>query len=59
MERFSWESESLLREVMLHSDVILLTWRSWLERDLRSARVVDLSARTRPPLDLRHGSSEA
>ncbi|MNZ41391.1 HTH-type transcriptional regulator GbpR [compost metagenome] len=40
----------LLRETTLASDALLLTWRAWLEDDLRSGAMVDLSRRLQPAL---------
>lgn len=46
----SCENQSLLRQAMLTSDTLLLTWRSWLEPDLQEGTVVDLGDRLRPRL---------
>lgn len=45
---------NLLRETTLTSDSLLLTWRSWLDNDLREGLLVDLMPRIRPgwPADL-------
>ena len=43
-------SQPLLRQTMLTSDALLLTWRAWLEEDLRTGAVVDIGDRLRPPL---------
>ncbi|WP_025128011.1 LysR family transcriptional regulator [Pseudomonas sp. PH1b] len=40
---------NLLRETTLSSDSLLLTWRSWLDRDLREGLLVDLMPRIQPP----------
>lgn len=43
-------SQSLLRQAMLSSDALLLTWRSWLTDDLDSGAVIDLGERLHPTL---------
>lgn len=43
-------SQSLLRQTMLSSDSLLLTWRAWLEDDLRAGTAIDLGERLRPAL---------
>jgi DNA-binding transcriptional LysR family regulator len=44
----------LLRETTLTSDSLLMTWRSWLDKDLRDGRLVDLMPFIQPgwPADL-------
>lgn len=42
--------QALLREAMLTSDTLLLTWRAWLQADLLAGTVVDLGGRLYPPL---------
>lgn len=50
----SCDNKALLRESMLASDMLLLTWQSWLADDLASGAVVDLASRLtpRPTADL-------
>lgn len=43
-------SKELLLESMLTSDMLVGTWRHWLEEPIRAGRVVDLGARLRPRL---------
>lgn len=43
---------SLLRQMVLDSDVLLLTWRSWLTHDLSSGAMLDLAARVQPALPM-------
>lgn len=43
-------SQPLLRETMLSSDTILMTWSAWLKDDVDAGRVVDLGARLQPAL---------
>lgn len=45
---------NLLRETTLTSDSLLLTWRSWLDKDLREGLLVNLVPRIKPgwPADL-------
>lgn len=42
--------QALLREAILTSDTLLLTWSAWLQADLRAGAVVDLGGRLHPPL---------
>lgn len=46
----SCDNQALLRETVLGSDTLLLTWQAWLQSDLASGTVVDLGARLRPAL---------
>ena len=43
-------NQALLREAMLTSDTLLLTWSAWLQADLRAGAVIDLGERLHPPL---------
>ncbi|MBX3644327.1 MAG: LysR family transcriptional regulator [Rubrivivax sp.] len=45
----SCDNQSLLRQALLTSDVLLLTWRSWLKAELDEGAVVDLGLRLRLP----------
>lgn len=42
--RLNCNDLSLLRRRALHGDYLLLTWRHWLEDDLRAGNIVDLQA---------------
>lgn len=46
----SCDNQTLLREAVLSSDILLFTWSSWLLADVRDAALVDLGARLRPAL---------
>jgi DNA-binding transcriptional LysR family regulator len=46
----SCDNQALLRDAVLGSDTILLTWEAWLQADLSKGRVVDLGARLRPAI---------
>ena len=46
----SCDNQTLLREAMLTSDMLLLTWSSWLLAEVRAGAVVDLGKRLRPAL---------
>lgn len=46
----SCDNQALLREAVLGSDTILMTWQAWLQGDLASGNIVDLGARLRPVL---------
>lgn len=43
-------SQTLLREAILSSDMLLLTWQSWLVDDLDRGSVIDLGKKLRPAL---------
>ncbi len=44
------DSQALLRETVLASDMILFTWDSWLRDDVRRGSIIDLGSRLRPRL---------
>jgi DNA-binding transcriptional LysR family regulator len=46
----SCDNQALLRETVLGTDTILLTWQAWLMGDLASGTMVDLGARLQPAL---------
>lgn len=46
----SCDNQSILREAVLGSDTILMTWQAWLQGDLANGAVVDLGTRLRPAL---------
>ncbi|MDE1950307.1 MAG: LysR family transcriptional regulator, partial [Burkholderiales bacterium] len=47
---FTCDSQTLLREAVLGSDMLLLTWDSWVRADVRKRALVDLGSRLRPKL---------
>lgn len=49
-QRLSCDNQPILREAVLSSDTLLMTWRSWLQPDLDSGQVVDLAPLLRPRL---------
>ena len=46
----SCDNQALLRDAVLGSDTILLTWEAWLKADLANGTVIDLGKRLRPAL---------
>lgn len=44
------DNQTLLREALLHSDTLVLTWESWLAEDIAQGRVVELASRIQPAL---------
>lgn len=46
----SCDNQALLREAMLTSDMLLFSWRSWLQTDLQAGTAVDLGSRLSQPL---------
>jgi DNA-binding transcriptional LysR family regulator len=46
----SCDNQGLLREAVLSSDLLLFTWRSWLQADLAQGLIVDLGERLQPAL---------
>ena len=42
------ENQALLRNAVLQTDTLLLTWPHWLRDDLERGRVVDLGGRLHP-----------
>jgi DNA-binding transcriptional LysR family regulator len=44
------DNQSLLREALLQSDTLVLTWESWLAEDLAQGRIVDLASRIQPAM---------
>jgi DNA-binding transcriptional LysR family regulator len=46
--KLSCDNQALLRETVLGSDTLLLTWQAWLRKDLADGNLVDLGARLRP-----------
>ena len=43
----------LLRETVLHSDCLLYTWEGWLDEEVQSGRLLDLTQRLAPELPAR------
>lgn len=46
----SCDNQALLRDAVLCSDALLLTWEAWLQADLSKGTLVDLGAQLRPAL---------
>lgn len=46
----SCDNQALLRDAVLGSDTILITWAAWLQADLAKGTIVDLGARVRPAI---------
>ncbi|WP_176451912.1 LysR family transcriptional regulator [Rhodoferax sp. TH121] len=44
------DNQTLLREALLCSDTLVLTWESWLAEDIAQGRVVELASRIQPAL---------
>lgn len=42
--------QGLLRQMLLNSDALLVTWRTWLEEDLQRGDVIDVMPRIQPQL---------
>ena len=40
----------LLRQTLMNSHTLLLTWRNWLEEDIKRGDVIDLVPLVQPPL---------
>ncbi len=44
------DNQSLLREAMLQSDTLVLTWESWLADDIAQGKIIELASRIHPAL---------
>ena len=46
----SCNNQAILREAVLTSDTLLLTWSAWLQADIQAGTIIDLAPHCSPPL---------
>ncbi len=46
----SCNNPAILREALLTSDTLLLTWAAWLQADIEAGRIIDLASHCSPPI---------